>query len=472
MFKTLLPSPKWIVLVLVALALPAAAQQSPYRSVRGMLTSAEGVALAGHRVVYVPLGGEQSVVSQASRPDGSFVVAAQDGVQLTAVAVITPSGERVELPPSPPLTVSEGARTEVVVPSTTAPADASPEAGEAEVSAAAPAVDVAGKVLDSQGAPVVDYRVLFQVEGGYDVFLSGPTDDSGEYTVAIPSGTLVLPVAVIDPRGRRRELDSPDPIPARSGIRRDVTFDPPRPARELPAPAFKGADRLFISFAEDVPVVENYRGEFRLDYQDADRYDSVAGRVVGAIQLKGLPDVELGARVGLGDGDIQGGPGESGLTDLDIWGKLQLGPRDNGSAYGFGFVTTLPVGEEVPGLGADSLATKFFYTARRPLEWAILSYNAGIQVNQDGTLGGVPVEGEVSPSLGAALIFPTGESFTVVAELYAAGERFKNQDADIRLLGGVNWKIADYWHVRGALAIGLADGAPDLALTAGISFDY
>jgi hypothetical protein len=462
-----MPDRKILVAGILFLALlaglgPAQAQRTKYQGVRGTLVDAAGAPLSGHRVVFTPEGGGQSYVSQPTRPDGTFVVSVPDAATVLPIAVLDPRGSRTELADQEPFQVVEGLQITVKMP---------PVEG-----AAAPQGEnlneVTGRILDPDGKPLPGHRVVFRTEGGYEVRLSDASDQNGAYSAELPSRGLYVPEALIDPRGRRWMLTDDNPLQAIPGAKRDITFVVPPGTNMLPEPSFPGADRLFVSFAEDVPVVEHYRGEFRLDYGSFDDWSTTTGELVGAIQIPGLPDVELGARVGYGNSDPDGLSSESGATDLDVWGKLRAGPRADGSDYGFGFVMSFPTGEEAPGLGADSLGVKLFYTSRHPLGWAVLSWNAGVQVNEDGKVYGVRLDGEIAPVGGVALIFAPRDDLGVIAELYASGERFEEGDADVRLLGGVNWKIRDYLHLRGALTLGLSDGAPSPGVTAGVSFDY
>ena len=88
---------------------------------------------------------------------------------------------------------------------------------------------------------------------------------------------------------------------------------------------------------------------------------------------------------------------------------------------------TLPTGEEQPGLGADSLSTKLFYTERRALGWAVLSYHLGVAFHEDGEINGTRLDGQVAPTGGVALIFATSDRLSIIAELGASGEKFDRQ---------------------------------------------
>ena len=45
-------------------------------------------------------------------------------------------------------------------------------------------------------------------------------------------------------------------------------------------------------------------------------------------------------------------------------------------------------------------------------------------------------------------------------------------DSDTRLLGGINWRLANRGMFRGAVALGLDDGAPDFQLLLGYAHEF
>ena len=84
----------------------------------------------------------------------------------------------------------------------------------------------------------------------------------------------------------------------------------------------------------------------------------------------------------------------------------------------------------------------------------------------------VEVDGKTSPLVGAGMIFPQSDRVTFVAELTFEGERFEGADSDVRVLGGLNWRLHNRGMVRGAVAFGLTDGAPDLQLIGGYAWTF
>lgn len=335
-------------------------------------------------------------------------------------------------------------------------------------------INVQGTVLSVQGEPLGGFRVVFRLVGGTEVRLTEPTSVEGEYAVLLPAGASYEIVAVIAPQGTRVALD-PVPVDVRPGARRNLMVDISElPDPERGRPAFPGADRLFLSFVEDTALPDGYHAEAQLEVSDLSQGDLMVLRAVGAAQFESIPQVEFGARVGYADLDpASGGGGGSGATDLDLWAKLQVGPswmRQGDLA--FGGLVTLPTGDEATGQSFDGLRSKLFAAMRWRLERVTLAASVGVRFNENGAIAGIPLDGQVAGSASIAVIAPLGERITMVGEAVYEGERFAGSDPDTRLLGGVNWKLLRLGTLRLAVAMGLADGAPDSQILAAYAFSF
>jgi hypothetical protein len=82
------------------------------------------------------------------------------------------------------------------------------------------------------------------------------------------------------------------------------------------------------------------------------------------------------------------------------------------------------------------------------------------------------LQGKTTPILGAGVIFPSSDRISWVGELKYAGKRFEGLDDDIRILGGVNWRVQSRGMFRGAITFGLSDGSPDYQVLAGYAFNF
>lgn len=231
-------------------------------------------------------------------------------------------------------------------------------------------------------------------------------------------------------------------------------------------------DRLFLSFVEDGTIVENQWWEGQLEFTDGDVIDATVLR--GIVALRPWDDVEVGARVGFGSTDTPDGvPEGDGGTDLDLWAKMRLDSGIEELEFTVGGVVTVPTGDDTAGLGFDAFALSGFGAVRRAYPEAIVSAHLGVRLSGDGSVLGSPeLDGEPAILAGVGVIAPLSDRLSVVGELDFEGKRFDGGENDARLLGGVNWRLRNSATLRGALAIGLADGAPDLQATVGYAVRF
>ena len=244
----------------------------------------------------------------------------------------------------------------------------------------------------------------------------------------------------------------------------------------ITTPATSGSDRLFLAFIEDAGLVPNQWWEGRLEYLDG----SVDGSAVDAFLLRGVVAFqpwdrwELGARLGFGSTDTPPPlPDGNGATDFDLWGKYYLGRTSDRTEFSAGGVLVIPTGDDAAGLGTDAFAFTAFGAMRQRFQRFILSIHLGAQFNGDGQIfRDATLEGKTAPILGAGVIFPTSDRISFVGELRYWGERFDGLESDTRILGGVNWRVQNRGMFRGALGVGLSDGAPDLQISGGYAFNF
>ncbi len=243
---------------------------------------------------------------------------------------------------------------------------------------------------------------------------------------------------------------------------------PSATAAEPPGPT-SGEDRLFLAFAEDAAVVPNQWWEGRLEYTNDDPVDATTINLVAAFQPIQL--LEVGGRVGFGTTDAPHDTGGTGATDADLWGKWHLGSRGE-TEFSAGALVTLPTGDDTAFLGHDAFDVEAFGAARFRMDRAIIAAHAGIRMNGDGHFGGGTIDGKTSVALGAGAILPLSDQVSLVGELNVESERWQGADSDFRVLVGANWRPFARGMLRGAVVVGLTDGAPDAQLFAGYAYSF
>jgi hypothetical protein len=235
------------------------------------------------------------------------------------------------------------------------------------------------------------------------------------------------------------------------------------------------SERLFHSFVEDATIVDNQWWEAQVEYADGDTHDLLILR--GVATFNPWKNIEIGARVGFGSSDASGdNPDGSGATDLDAWGKYHFGKAGEAAEFAVGAMVTIPTGDEAAGLGDDSFAVGAFGAMRYEWDRFVFSAHAGVRLNADGkeftAEGSSELKGDVSPMAGVGVFFPFSDVVTFVGELNYEGKRFEERDTDIRALGGLNWRVSNRGIVRGAVSLGLTDGAEDAQIIVGYAVNF
>jgi hypothetical protein len=342
-----------------------------------------------------------------------------------------------------------------------------------ELPAQATAFPVVGVVTDADQVPVVGYRVVLRATGSEAVYLSGPTDEEGAYRVDVPTGVNLRPVAVISPLGGRVAIDGMVPQAVLPGVRIDIELVIRLSAVTEPRP-FPGADRLFRSFVEDVVFVERLRVQTQVAGADFDGATSYLTELLGAYNFTALPRLEVGGRVGYAGTEFDStGTGVTGMTDLDLWGKLLVHTSpSSGLRSSAGALLTLPTGEADTGRATGAFGAKLFGALRYDVWRLTLAANGGLRFSGDSEFDGVDRTGQVSGSLAAAAFLPLGTRLVAVGELGFESARYEDGlDEGIALLG-VNWKVLREGILRLAFGFGLADGSPDVEFVAGYAFEF
>ena len=230
-------------------------------------------------------------------------------------------------------------------------------------------------------------------------------------------------------------------------------------------------DRLFLNFAEDATVAEKQWWEGQIELVDFDPTDAVILR--GIVAFQPLKDVEVGGRVGFGNTDAPFGLQDgSGATDLDIWGKFYFTAGASNTEFALGGLATIPTGDDSAGLGFDAFAFEIFGALRHRLNKLVITANAGLRITDDGQVQGFNLDGENSPFIAGGVILPLSDKVSFIGEADLEGERFDGADEDTRILGGINWRVFNRGLFRGAVAIGLTDGAPDSQLLFGYAQSF
>ncbi|MBN1999382.1 hypothetical protein JW935_17620 [candidate division KSB1 bacterium] len=228
---------------------------------------------------------------------------------------------------------------------------------------------------------------------------------------------------------------------------------------------------LFQGFMRDATITTAPYGEAGLDYSSYEYVSTMGIGVQGGMAV--MPELEVNAALSFLNWSPDEGDGESGISDILVSGRYLVVPGPTKIAAG-GFVT-LPVGDEKIGQG--NLNFGAFGAVRHALEGGMIivgtlgldfmettKYEGGGLIYENGIPVGVKepeekTEYENAFVIGGGVIYPQSDKLNIIGELH-----LKTEYDYMMLSGGVDYKLQGSGRVRGALGIGLDDGAPDFRL--------
>lgn len=219
---------------------------------------------------------------------------------------------------------------------------------------------------------------------------------------------------------------------------------------------------LFQSFHEDAIIAKTPYVDAGLSFAS---YDGFSTFDLGAQGGYGVnPDLEITSRLAFRSYSADGADGQSGITDLLVSGRYRL-PVEGLKATAGGYIT-LPIGSE--DIGQSHFNFGAFAALRHPLSnGMVVTGNLGLEFYEtknytyDSNTFDLKEETEYETALRIAggVIYPVNEQVNAIGELV-----IKTEGDYMMLSGGADYKLKGTGRVRGALGIGLDNGAPDFQL--------
>jgi hypothetical protein len=249
---------------------------------------------------------------------------------------------------------------------------------------------------------------------------------------------------------------------------------PPPSGSTTPAAPKEMADRLFLSFAQQSALVPSQWWEGQLEYDNGSHDIPVDVVLVrGVVAFRPIKTLEVGGRVGFGSTKASGAaPDGTGATDLDVYGKWVFPNVAEGTDFSAGLLVTVPTGDDNSGLGFNSFSTEAFGGVSHRFDDVIVDGHVGMRFNGNGKIQGVDLTGKTSFEVGFSALFPLANRVSLVAEGLFESDRFDQIDASTQLLAGVNWRAFGRGMLRGAVAAGLTNGAPDFRVIASYAYTF
>lgn len=231
------------------------------------------------------------------------------------------------------------------------------------------------------------------------------------------------------------------------------------------------AVHLFQNFFRDATIAENPYGQGALHYSTYDYGSSFFLGAQGGYPIN--PMLEANAEIGFMSYSPDEGDGQSGLTDMYVGARYKLGTGKTKFAAG-GFIT-LPIGDEKL-LGQEKFNFGAFGAVRHPLaNGMVITGTLGLDFIETTKFTGGGLSGDIlnptyeepkeeteyenSLVLGGGVLYPFNATMVGVGELV-----IKTEVEYMMLSAGVDYTLDMGGKLRGALGLGLDDGAPDFQI--------
>ena len=212
--------------------------------------------------------------------------------------------------------------------------------------------------------------------------------------------------------------------------------------------------KLFQSYFYDTPITKVIYGEGGLEYGSYDGWSATRIGVQGGYPYN--QKFEIGADIDYLSISPDEGDGESGLSDLAIFGRYLL-KTDKKNSFSAGGMLTLPIGSKDIGQGALDFGA---YGAMRHLLENGMIVTGTAALIFDETKWGDESDRDNYLRLGGGVIYPMDPKTAIVGELV-----MQTEGDYMMLSGGVDYKMGD-GTLRGGIGLGLDDGAPDFTFIA------
>jgi len=238
-----------------------------------------------------------------------------------------------------------------------------------------------------------------------------------------------------------------------------LTWAPSAGAQMRTSAAYTGTSDLsdvrpFQAWVTDAVFTRGVDVEPELRLQDFDGGQVLIAGARSAVWLR--DDTEVGVHWGFASFDPDRGDGDTGLRDLDVYGRYRLDVRGD-LDMAIGSEISLPVGDE--SIGAGSFDFRGFGAVRYDIDGNMtLIGSAGLESLERFD------DRELGIFFGAGTLVPLTEETTLIAEL-----NLSTASDAAQLTGGVDFELPPGGHLRAALALGLDDDAPNYELILGFA---
>jgi len=224
---------------------------------------------------------------------------------------------------------------------------------------------------------------------------------------------------------------------------------------------------LFQSYFYDAPITKAGYGEGNLSYSSYDKSNTMGIGIQGGYPIN--EKIEIGTEFRYINWSPDKGDGQSGISDLGVYGRYNVF-QQNQTNISAGGLISLPIGSEDVGQG--NLNFGVFGAVRHALsEQLVLVGTLGLifyevtdyEFNQNTFQVEEKTSYDNTLNIGAGAIYNVNQQLNIIGEL-----TIQSEGDYMMLSGGADYTLGN-GKLRGALGLGLDDGAPDIKLIFGYS---
>ena len=222
---------------------------------------------------------------------------------------------------------------------------------------------------------------------------------------------------------------------------------------------------LFQSYFYDAPIAKVGYGQGAIVYANYDKWNLFSLGVMGGYPIN--EKIEVDAQLHYLHSSPDEGDGQSGISDLDVYGRYNVYKKDNTNISAGGRIT-LPIGSEDVGQG--NLDFGAFGAIRHLLNSnMVLVGTLGLIFYEETeeTFNFNTFQNEKKTSHDSYINIAGGLIYAVNSQFNVIGELTIQTKGDYMLLSGAVDYVLGSGRLRGGLGIGLDSGAPDVLLMGG-----
>ena len=214
--------------------------------------------------------------------------------------------------------------------------------------------------------------------------------------------------------------------------------------------------RLFQSYFLDAPIAKTHHIQPGLSYAIGENTNILTLGANGGFAASNK--LEILAGLNYINEKTEGLAAQDGLSDMALYARYKLS-KSKDTQLAAGGIITLPIGSEDVGEGNFNFGA--YSAVRHHLKGGmVITGNLALMFYDAGD------KHESSVEIGGGAIYPVDRQLSLIGEL-----NIQSETDFMMISGGVDYNMGG-GHIRGAIGIGLDDGAPDFKIIGGYLLSF